>query len=804
MNDQTGKQTIIITGSNGFIGHAISKRLSSKFNVIGFDQKLPKESMNAKNYEVNISASESISKALDDMKQAYGSNIASVIHLAAFYSFSEQESPEYEKITVKGTEQFLQLLKKFDVEQFVFSSTMLVHKPAEVGEKISELSPVEPSWAYPKSKVAAEKILKSQHGSIPLVNLRIAGVYDDSCHSIPISNQIMRIYEKHLSSRLYPGNASKGQTFLHLNDLVDAVEKIVEKRKELPLEVDLLLGEPKALSYEELQHLIGMQVHSRGWNPLKVPSWFAKMGSWLQHHTPLIRKPFIMPWMIDFTNDHYELDVSRANNLLGWKPQHELEKTLPIMLNALKKNPLQWYKENKLKEPHELARVFGRMPGDIKGFEVPSKIYIDQYSALNLMNILWGLWMIFDSVTHNTSSAMMMSSIVSGLFVIVFSTLSLWLLWQWPRWLSVMVGLWILTAPLAFWTNSAADYSTGNLLGFLIIFCGSFQPSKQYFSVPASLDSPRGWDYNPSSWTQRIPIIALAFLGFFIARYMAAFQLGHISSAWDPFFGSQTEKILMSDVSKAFPISDAGLGAFSYLVDAISGMIGDRHRWRTMPWMVILFGLMIIPPGITSIALVILQPVAVNAWCFLCLLTALVMLLMVAPALDEVVATLQFLRQSHKEGKPFWRTLLHGEAITSEEMEIVSSKEVIRPRLSKFKPSIPTALVGSIILSAGLMFLPTYYAVEKPASTFIYFASALIFSFAVIALSEIARPLRFLNILLGAVLAIGIWWIDGISFEASWRITLVSIFIAILSLPKGKFRHHFGTYDKLARWSLEH
>lgn len=801
MNDHAGKQTIIITGSNGFIGNAITKRLRQKYNVIGFDQVIPKESLCAKNYEVNISSSQSISKALENMKQEFGARIASVIHLAAYYSFAEQESPEYDKITVKGTEQFLQLLKKFEVEQFIFSSTMLVHRPAEIGEKISELSPVEPSWAYPKSKVDAETILKREHDFIPLVNLRIAGVYDDHCHSIPISNQIMRIYEKQLSGRLYPGNDSKGQTFLHLDDLVDAIDKIIERRKKLPAEVDLLLGEPKAISYAELQHIVAMLVHGHHWDSLKIPLWFAKLGSWLQHHTPLIRKPFIMPWMIDFTNDHYELDISRAQNLLDWKPQHELQQTLPIMIEALKKNPLQWYKDNKLKAPTELARVFGRMPGDDLGFEVPSKLYHNQLNFLNLMNILWSGWLIFDSLTHATSSGMMISSILSAVLIMIFSGLSLWLLWQWPRWLSALVGVWILLAPLVFWTNSAADYSMGSLIGFLIILCGTFQPSKQYIPVPPLVDNPPAWDYNPSAWPQRIPIVFLAFLGFFIARYMAAFQLGHMDSVWDPIFKDQTKTILNSDISKAFPISDAGLGAFSYLLDAISGLIGDRHRWRTMPWMVILFGLMIIPPGVTSIALVILQPVAVNAWCFLCLLTAIIMLLMVAPALDEIVATVQFLRLSHKSGKPFWRTFLHGEAITNQEI-MAAPAEVIGKRLTpKYKFKIPIALAASIALSTVLMFIPAYFPMEKFASTLIYFSSALIFTFAMIAISEIARPVRIVNIIISAILIIGIWISDGVALEASWVVTLISLGIMVLSLPKGKFRHHFGSYDKLARWS---
>lgn len=52
-------------------------------------------------------------------------------------------------------------------------------------------------------------------------------------------------------------------------------------------------------------------------------------------------------------------------------------------------------------------------------------------------------------------------------------------------------------------------------------------------------DVPPGWSYNPSTWTQRLPIIALALVGFLASRY----QLDHITNAWDPFFGNGTERV---------------------------------------------------------------------------------------------------------------------------------------------------------------------------------------------------------------------------------------------------------------------
>jgi nucleoside-diphosphate-sugar epimerase len=54
--------------------------------------------------------------------------------------------------------------------------------------------------------------------------------------------------------------------------------------------------------------------------------------------------------MIDRADDHYELDISRAEKLLGWRPRHNLIDTLPEIISNLKADPDKWYKENKLEE----------------------------------------------------------------------------------------------------------------------------------------------------------------------------------------------------------------------------------------------------------------------------------------------------------------------------------------------------------------------------------------------------------------------------------------------------------------------
>ena len=174
---------------------------------------------------------------------------------------------------------------------------------------------------------------------------------------------------------------------------------------------------------------------------------------------------------------------------------------------------------------------------------------------------------------------------------------------------------------------------------------------------------PYPWDYNPSAWRQRIPICILAMVAFFIAAYMGLYQWRLIGSAWDPIFGTQTEAVLDSNVSEKmrrwFLVPDAIFGAIAYLGDAIFGLAGSTRRWQYRPWLVIIFGIDVIPLGIVSAVLVVLQGTVVGSWCFLCLVTAAISLILVYMAFDEVWSCLLFLHrvwnQTHSP-RLFWKT----------------------------------------------------------------------------------------------------------------------------------------------------
>ncbi len=348
----TALPTVVITGSSGLIGSRLGAALEGRYRVVGLDVKPPADgAQNAAFIDCDLTDDQGVREAVRRVALEH-SHIASVVHLAAYYDFAGEPSPLYDELTVEGTRRLLDALRPLAVEQFAFSSSLLVMEPAEEGETISETSPVEGTWDYPESKLKAEEVIRKHRGDIPVVILRLAGVYDEDGHSVPIAQQIRRIYEKQLESYFFPGDADHGQAFVHLEDAIDALVKTVDRRGELgPYEV-LLIAEPDVMSYAELQDRIGEQLHGQEWPTIRIPKVLAKAGAWVQEKLADKDEPtFIKPWMIDLADQHYPVAIDRARQRLGWEPRHRLRDALDEMLRRLKRDPAAWYRTNGFEPP---------------------------------------------------------------------------------------------------------------------------------------------------------------------------------------------------------------------------------------------------------------------------------------------------------------------------------------------------------------------------------------------------------------------------------------------------------------------
>ncbi len=168
---------------------------------------------------------------------------------------------------------------------------------------------------------------------------------------------------------------------------------------------------------------------------------------------------------------------------------------------------------------------------------------------------------------------------------------------------------------------------------------------------------PRGCSSNPSSWRKRAPLLTMAIAGFLIALYLGLYQLHVFSTVWEPFFGNGTNAVVKSSFSRSLPVPDGLIGAFGYLCDIILVSIGDSTRWKTKPWAVILYSILIAMMGLVSILLIIAQPVFLHTFCTLCLASAILSLSMVIPAMHELQASRNYIKKEKRNGRNFWEVV---------------------------------------------------------------------------------------------------------------------------------------------------
>ena len=397
-------------------------------------------------------------------------------------------------------------------------------------------------------------------------------------------------------------------------------------------------------------------------------------------------------------------------------------------------------------------------------------------------NVFLGLLLVATPITFGIERAVLFwNDCICGILLIFFGLAARRAAHPLIPWLGALVGVWLQAAPLIFWAKQPICYLSDTLVGMLAMIFFIVVPPLRGGAADTGSAQPPGWSYNPSSWSQRLPIIICAVICWSISRYLATYQLGYIDHVWEPFFDPGTEAVLTSKISKLFPVSDAGLGAMAYSLEFLLACQGGERRWRTSPWMCVLSGIFIVPVSLVSVILIISQPIGVGAWCTLCLCTALFALITVPLGADELILTLQYLRRSKE--KPLWRLFFegggcsHGKEDQRSPSGSASLGEIFRASL--WGITMPITLLASVLIGVMLMFMPWIFGITDPLmrdSDYILGPLSIVIS--ITALSELLRFVRWGNLLIAAILVMT----HGMNLI---HLSL-AVILALLSIPRGK------------------
>src|SRR5690606_5237327 len=114
--------------------------------------------------------------------------------------------------------------------------------------------------------------------------------------------------------------------------------------------------------------------------------------------------------------------------------------------------------------------------------------------------------------------------------------------------------------------------------------------------------------------------------------------------------------------------------------------------------------------------------------------------------------------RAKKAGEPFWRTFWRGGPALSEDQ--TPEPDLDRPAARLLRDfltggvNFPWTLVASTLLGVLLMTTPLLFGSEPPLYFSDHVVGCLVIMVAVTAMAEVARPVRFLNIIFGAWIAV--------------------------------------------------
>ena len=449
-------------------------------------------------------------------------------------------------------------------------------------------------------------------------------------------------------------------------------------------------------------------------------------------------------------------------------------------------------------------------PKDIIGksaSEYSQIVKLHQYKMLwtYAANCILGLWLIAGPFLFDYKCpALAISDTACGALIILIELLAFSPRSALLRWCTPVIACWLLFAPLVFWSPTPAVYLVDTIIGCLLIVFSILipgTPGKGGVELPGP-EIPPYWTYNPSSWIRRWLGIALALVGFFISRYLAAHQLGYIDHAWDPFFGGGTDKVTGSALSRSFPISDAGFGSVAYLMEVLAGFMGDRARWRTAPFVAVMFAVLVLPLGATSIILVIMQPMVVGAWCGLCLISAAGLLMSVPLAVHEAVAVGQFLIAAKNRNKNLWQIFWFGGSIIgagANDPNRFSFSPLQRWIASVQGVTLPWPILVQLAIGLWLMARPDILPFAGRTADCDHLLGAMIVTVAAVASAEVTRIARYINVLLG-IFSIIVAMVFALSLPIVFYSEIISgIALIFVSLPRGKIVERYGSWDKYVR-----
>ena len=171
---------------------------------------------------------------------------------------------------------------------------------------------------------------------------------------------------------------------------------------------------------------------------------------------------------------------------------------------------------------------------------------------------------------------------------------------------------------------------------------------------------------------------------------------------------------------------------------------------------------------------------------------------MISPAVDEIVASGQFLVRSRRAGRPFWRTFWRGGTEPGTQDMIRPAGSLPRELASGMElNSIPWNLIVCAAVGVWLIAAPSVFGLSGHAVPNSILAGALVATFAVIGFGETSRPVHLVNVLIGLWLVASplVLWDD--TSDLRWPEAAAGIAVILFSIRRGPVEGRYGSWDRV-------
>jgi GDP-4-dehydro-6-deoxy-D-mannose reductase len=206
-------EKILITGSTGFIGTTLIKKLKLNFKIIGISNKKKIKNDHIKKDITKIS--------IKDIPR----DIVTIIHLAAItdVSYCDLHPEKCFKTNVVGTEKILRIARDIGAKVIFISTSHVYGKPQSNPTK--EEHATKPNSMYSISKIMGEELCRkySELFNMDISILRVFSVYGPNSPKYLVINKIIK--KSIESKKVELGNTFPRRDFIYIDDVVNAIEK---------------------------------------------------------------------------------------------------------------------------------------------------------------------------------------------------------------------------------------------------------------------------------------------------------------------------------------------------------------------------------------------------------------------------------------------------------------------------------------------------------------------------------------------------------------------------------------------------